>query len=287
MPTNVLKADKKKPVANDKNTPAMQAAHKKPAVNRKAFDNAPNKPVTPSAQKKPAADTRLATGQIVGYFHTIAEAHRAWQYGNPRECLGNYPTACHPAMFICVPGITATSAWLAGEVAYDNTCIGGYGSIERMPGAVFIFQAFQPRDATTWIRTIDKKDHEYAGFVSAEMRSVVPGTLFQARRTDPNIDEEEDSESEKSWEPDDSAPDTLVTQDGDVIGTFTLTQFGHTTERFVSVHLMRPMSPDIVTMLKEGNLMWDSRKNNSNLRDTVYDMAWAVGRHGKPVSLAH
>jgi hypothetical protein len=112
------------------------------------------------------------------------------------------------------------------------------------------------------------------------MRSVVPGTLFQARPTDPNIDEEDDSESEMRWEPDDSAPDTVVTQDGDVICTFTIIQFGHSTEHTVSVHLMRPMSRDIVTMLKEENLMWDSRKNNSNLRDTVYEMAWAVERHG-------
>ena len=268
MPTTVFKDAQKKPAVN-----------KKPALNKK-----------PAVNKTPAADTKPATGQIVGYFRTIAEAARDWKPGNPNGFLGSHPTQSHPAMVIHVPDIAFNPfahASLAGEVAYGNTCIGGDCSIERMPGAVFIFQAFQPRDATTWIRTIDTKDHEYAGFVSAEMRSVVPGTLFQARRTDPNIDEEDDSESEKSWEPDDSAPDTLVTQDGDVIGTFTITQFGLTTERFVSVHLMRPMSPDIVTMLKEGNLMWDSRKNNSNLRDTVYDMAWAVGRHGKPVSLAH
>ena len=267
MPTTVFKDAQKKPAVN-----------KKPALNKK-----------PAVNKTPAADTKPATGQIAGYFRTIAEAARDWKPGNPNGFLGSHPTQSHPAMVIHVPDIAFNPfahASLAGEVAYGNTCIGGDCSIERMPGAVFIFRA-DDCAADAWIRTIDTSGREYLGFVSAEMRSVVPGTLFQARPIDPQaIDlyaDEIESESEMWFDPDDCAPDTVVTQDGDVICTFTIIQFDDpATQRTVSVHLMRPMSRDVVAFLKDERLMWNN--DSSNLRHTIYDMdkaikstKWAMG----------
>ena len=164
MPTTVFKDAQKKPAVN-----------KKPALNKK-----------PAVNKTPAADTKPATGQIAGYFRTIAEAARDWKPGNPNGFLGSHPTQSHPAMVIHVPDIAFNPfahASLAGEVAYGNTCIGGDCSIERMPGAVFIFRA-DDCAADAWIRTIDTSGREYLGFVSVEMRSVVPvGRCFKHGRS--------------------------------------------------------------------------------------------------------
>ena len=251
MPTTVFKDTQKKPAVN-----------KKPALNKK-----------PAVNKTPAADTKPATGQIAGYFRTIAEAARDWKPGNPNGSLGSHPTQSHPAMVIYMPGIALAHASLAGEVAYGNTCIGGDCSIERMPGAVFIFPADDCAE-DAWIRTIDTSGREYDGFVSAEMRSVVPGTLFQARPIDPSLDESA-PESEMLFDPDDCAPVTVVTQDGDVICTFTILQFDDpATKRTVSVHLMRPMSRDVVAFLKDKRLMWNN--DTRNLRGTIYDMDEAI-----------
>ena len=267
MRTNVLTAAKMK---------KKPAAAKKPVADKKK----------PSVHKKSVAHKKLATGQIAGYYHTIAEAVRIFVPGNPRGYFGNFPTKCHAAMFICVPGIEATSGWIAGEVAYDDTCIAGRCSIEQMPGGVFIFQPLPPYDSTEYIKTIDNENNEYAGFVSAEVRSVVPGTLFQARQTDPEMQEEYDSDSEMElWEPGDITPDTVVTQDGDVICTFTITSMGLAKKPLVSVHLMRLMSPHVVAMLERKNLMWDSLpRNNANLRDTIYEMGWAVNGQSSVLS---
>jgi hypothetical protein len=261
MRTNVLTAAKMK---------KKPAADKKPVAVKKK----------PSVHKKPVADKKLATGQIAGYYHTIAEAIRIFVPGNPRGYFGNFPTKCHAAMFICVPGIEATSGWIAGEVAYGNTCIAGRGSIEQMPGGVFIFQPLTQGNSTEYIKTIDIDGREYVGFVSAEVRSVVPGTLFQARQTDPEIQEEYDSDSEMDSAMADIAHDTVVTQDGDVICTFTITSMDDAKKPIVSVHLMRLMSPHVVAMLERKNLMWDSLpRNNANLKDTIYEMGWAVNGH--------
>ena len=113
----------------------------------------------------------------------------------------------------------------------------------------------------------------YSGFVSAKVTSIVPGTLFQARMTDPEADPEDDSDSEMEL----AAPSsTVVTQNGDVICTFTVRSLNRATKPEEFVHLMRPMLASNVKMLKNKGLMWNSLRTADSLSDAIFDMVTAL-----------
>ena len=193
-------------------------------------------------KKKPAAADKKkpATGQMAGCYVTIAEAHHD----------GNYRTNGNPAMFM---EVGATAAWLAGELSYGYTytCIGGPGRIKHMPGGGLIISNSgnaRLRVDVIQTETTDTPGASYSGFVSAKVTSIVPGTLFQARMTDPEADPEDDSDSEMEL----TAPSsTVATQNGDVICTFTVRSLNlRATKPEEFVHLMRPMLESNVEMSK-------------------------------------
>ena len=200
-----------------------------------------------------------ATGQMAGCYRTIAEAHHD----------GNYRTKDNPNMFM---EVGATGAWLAGELSYGYTCIGGPGRMKQMPGGGLIISE-SGNTSNDVIETVTNQRQNYSGFV-AKVTSIVPGKLFQARMTDPETDPEGDSDSEMEL----AAPSsTVVTQNGDVVCTFTVRSFNlRATKPEEFVHLMRPMLASNVEMLKNKGLMWNSLQTADSLSEAIFLMATAI-----------
>ena len=230
----------------------MEAVQKKPAVNKKPVRSARKKP-----GKKPT------TGQMARCYRTIAEAHHD----------GNYPTKDNPTMFT---EFGATTAWLAGELSCDYTCIAGPGRIKQMPGGGLKISE-SGNTSNDVIEVEDNAGRNYSGFVSAKVTSIVPGMLFQARKTDPEAASEYDPDSEMDLA---APPSTVVMQKGDVICTFrvvgSVTRRGTKPEEFV--HLMRPMLASNVAMLKKKRIMWNSFEGGRQgpLSEPIYAMADAL-----------
>ena len=103
------------------------------------------------------------------------------------------------------------------------------------------------------------------------MTPMVPGSLFQAQTVDPEADSDE-SDCEV-----DSAPHTLVTEDGDVSCIFTFNPFNAmATEPLKVQQLMRPMHPDSVNILVKKGLMRKALRSKEPLSDTVPTMNRAL-----------
>ena len=213
----VMKTNNKKPATNGMHITVMKAVKKKPAVN----------------EKKPAVNKKSpAINQMTKCYCTIAEAH----------CEGNYSTKQNPTMLV---ELRDTVAWLAGELAYSGTCIGGSGRIiKHKDGGLTIcrkrkydLMARQTGDDCIGTETGDGK--QYGGFISAKVTSIAPGTLFQARKIDPG-----DGSMSRcppcSSTGEVAPPRTVVAKNGDIICTFKIDGF-YTNRTQVTVHLMRPM----------------------------------------------
>ena len=238
----------------------MKAAQKKIAQKKPADVQLQKKPVTPPNQKKAAVNTK---GGIAGCYRTIAEAH----------IDGDYTTKRAPAMFIEFHN--NNKAWLMGEVTPDQHCIGGPGRIKQMPcGEVRIYQPCGRHSDCIGTETVDRKS--YGGFISAKVISPVPGTSFQAQKTDPDMDSDFNAEPEdETWLV--APPTTVVTQKGDIICTFTISSLDQMHKKpMIFVHLLRPMLPTTVAILKTKGLMWQSLgplwKPLDPLANLVYDM---------------
>ena len=239
----VMKANKKKPAM------VMKAVKKEPAVKKKPAVN----------KKKPAIN------QMASCYCTIAEAHRD----------GNTSTKQNPTMWM---EFREKVAWLAGELFYSGTCIGGSGRIiKHKAGGLTICRTGLRQAQQGWsvdnhdlmarhthhnyIRTEDN-GKQYSGFISAKVTSIAPGTLFQARKIDPGIG----SMSERppcSTTGEVAPPRTVVTKDGDIICTFKVREFNGN-RKSVTVHLMRLM---FVTQ----GFIQDSLHADS-LCDTIFQM---------------
>ncbi len=133
-----------------------KAAQKKPAA---------------AVNKKPAAVPTTSTGADHQYYQTIATAYNT------------YCTRRIPIMFMELNG---TSGWLAGELAEDDTCIGGPCFIRLMSGGQL--KLCQPLD-DTWncIGTETNLGQSYGGFQSAIVTSIAPGVSFQAQKINPEL----------------------------------------------------------------------------------------------------
>ena len=120
---------------------------------------------------------------------------------------------------------------------------------------------YQPLDYTNlFIGTVTGRHEIYAGFISATVTSIAPGTLFHAQ---PDLGlghgrspELQSDESEEDW----LIPSTTVcTQSGDVICKFKISSIDRDITRpDVYVHLMRLMPPSDVAILKQRRLMISS-----------------------------
>ena len=220
-----------------------KVVHKKPAVN--------DKPVG-IVRKKPAAlNKKPATGQMVEYYETIATLHE------PDDRV----TKEVPLMFI---ELGATVARLAGELWSGYTVIGGQGSLGQEEGCLgerqwTISQPDAPCANCIGTETVDQES--YGGFISAKVTSIVCGTRFKATKVDPEIDSDEELQHDAPWE-------TVVTMKGDVNCRFKIKSFSQDDETEEFVHLMRPMLPSTVTMLKTSGVMWNSLEEES-LLDTL------------------
>jgi hypothetical protein len=231
----------------------MKAAQKKIVQKKPAGVQFQKKPVIPSNQKKAVVNIK---GGIVGCYRTIAEAH----------IDGHHTTKSAPTMFM---EFDHNKAWLAGELTPHFTCIGGPGRIKQMPcGEVRIYQpSGRHNDCIGSETTIHQSS---CFFMSAKVISPVPGTSFQARKTDPDIDSDFDAESEdETLRP--APPTTVVTQKGDIICTFAIGSINQQKKPEVFVHLLRPMLPTTVEILKTQYHMWKSL-GSGLLSELVYDM---------------
>jgi hypothetical protein len=201
---------------------------KKPAVNKaRKADQKKKKPGASSPQKEPSTSHDIATGQMTTCYRTIAEAY------DGGRCVG---AAC-PSMFM---EVGATTAWLAGELANKYTCILGVGRIQ----------------------TECLEGQSYGGFDSAEVASTVPGTMFQAQKTDPKV-------GRKKAGP--RCP--IEMKDGDVICTFKGTTLNLIAEEFV--HLMRRIPESTVATLKTQG-MWNPLGPEDS-EDSVCCTVWKIG----------
>ena len=256
----------KKLVGNKERITAVKSVQEKPAANKRPAGIVLKKPSTSSAQKKPASG-----GSMAGCYRTIATAH--WS--------GNYLTKHNPTMFMEVGD---TAAWLLGELSYGYTCIGGTGSIKKMPRGGL--EICQPGNTSTGcIEAETPGGQSYNGFISAKVISIAHGTSFQAQETDPELESDEAVLSDEE-----AAPHcTVVTQNGDVICEFDVISFGRMArEPEVFVHLMRPMLSSNVAIIKTQGLddMWKSSilrtqtvgtsVNPWRLSDTTHKMRQAL-----------
>ena len=229
-----------------------KVVHKKPAVNDKPVGIVRKEPDASSVKKKPAAlNKKPATGQIVEYYETIATLHE------PDDRV----TKEVPLMFM---ELGATVARLAGELWSGYTVIGGQGSLGQEEGCLgerqwTISQPDAPCANCIGTETVDQQS--YGGFISAKVTSIVCGTRFKATKVDPEIDSDAELQHDAPWE-------TVVTMKGDVICRFKIKSFYQDDEPEEFVHLMRPMLPSTVTILKFSGVMWNSLEEES-LLDTL------------------
>ena len=126
------------------------------------------------------------------------------------------------------------------------------------------------------IGTDTRLKQSYGGFISAEVTSIAPGTLFQAEKVRLDLESDEEFEYLEPFQ-EVAHPCTVVSQNGDIICTFTISNFDQMVRTpGVYVHLMRPMLSRNVAMLKRKGLMWNSLQTTDPLEDAVFQMNWAL-----------
>ena len=257
-----MKAVQKKPAVTVKKEFVVQ--QKSAGVQKKPAHQDP----PPTVRKKPAVNIEQygRRREIFGCYRTIAEAH----------IDGNYITTRAPPMFM---EFDLNKAWLVGEVSYHFTCIGGPGQIKHTSGGGL--KIGQPRTGDV-IGAETIHGQNYGGFISAKVTSPVPGTSFQARKTNPDIN----SDFEFDSQDDDltcAPPTTVVTQKGDIICTFATSSFNMMQkEPEVFVHLLRPMPTRTVAILKTQGHMWESLGPADSLSELVYEMMRVADAADRP-----
>ena len=269
----MMKADQKKYAVNKEHITVMKAVQKKPAINKKPVGSAQKKPGANSAQKEPAAHKKPAAGHsrmiaatwMAGCYRTIATAYHA----------GNCSQRRTPTMFMEVGA--DGFAWLVGELSCGYTCIGGSGRIKQMPGGRGLFICQPGNTSGDCIGAETDQGQNYGGFVSANVTSIVPGTLVQAQKIDPELTTSAEEEDDQP----DPPPSTVVAQNGDVICKFTISSFNAMAGKpDVFFHLMRPMHSCDVGILRIHGLMWDSLQTTDPLSETIYKMDKALNPLG-------
>ena len=120
----------------------------------------------------------------------------------------------------------------------------------------------------------------YGGFISAKVTSIVPGTLVQSQKTDPDLTT---SQSEEEDEMPAAPPSLVVAEHGDVICKFSTSSFDARARKpEVFFHMMRPMLSENVAMLRARGLMWNSLQNTGTLSEVIYDWDRALLQLGEP-----
>ena len=273
----MMKADQKKYAVNKEHITVMKAVQKKPAIDKKPVGSAQKKPGAnsahkePSAHKKPAADhSRMIfdVSLMSGCYRTIATSYHA----------GNCVKSRTPTMFMEV--VADGLAWLVGELSCGYTCIGGQGKIKPMPGGrgLFIYQPGNTSDDCLGAETDIGRC--YGGFISAKVTSIVPGTLVQSQKTDPDLTT---SQSEEEDEMPAAPPSLVVAENGDVICKFSTSSIDANARKpEVFFHMMRPMPSENVAMLRARGLMWNSLQTTGTLSDLIYDWDRALLQLGEP-----
>ena len=253
--TSCISADvSRRPV----HTMVMKAV--KPAVNKKS-----SAVIKEPVVKKPACSFPSAR-----YYRTVATA-------------GNYVRKGTPTMFM---EVGATSGWLAGEVDFRFTVVGGPCRIKQRGEVMNIFQPIN--------RKASKKTNggyncigtqtgghgqiplNYGGFEKAVIfGSILPGTLFQAQTILAELDD--DDKFELGIGP----PNTVVTLNGDIILKITVSSFAQNGGKETFVHLMRQMQSSDVAILKREGLMWDwLGPGGLTLDEGIEEMRRALGDDG-------
>ena len=158
--------------------------------------------------------------------------------------------------------------WLVGELSCGYTCIGGQGKIKPMPGGrgLSIYQPGNTSDDCIGAETVQHES--YGGFISAKVTSIVPGTLVQSQKTDPDLTTSAEEEDEMPAAP----PSLVVSEHGDVICKFSTSSFDADARKpEVFFHMMRPMPAENVAMLRARGLMWNSLRTTELLSKVIYD----------------
>ena len=120
----------------------------------------------------------------------------------------------------------------------------------------------------------------YGGFISAKVTSIVPGTLVQSQKTDPDLTT---SQSEEEDEMPAAPPSLVVAEHGDVICKFSTSSIDANARKpEVFFHMMRPMPSENVAMLRARGLMWNSLQNTGTLSEVIYDWDRALLQLGEP-----
>ena len=203
----------------------------------------------------------IAAPWMSGCYRTIATSYHA----------GNCVKSRTPTMFM--EAVADGLVWLVGELSCGYTCIGGPGKIKPMPGGrgLFIYQPGNTSDDCIGAET--DLGQYYGGFISAKVTSIVPGTLVQAQKTDPDLTTSAEEEDEQPAAP----PSTIVAQNGDVICKFTIHSFNAMARKpGVFFHLMRPMLSSNVAILRTQGLMWNSLQTTDSLSEVIYNMDQAL-----------
>ena len=272
----MAKADQKKYAVNKELITLMKTAQKKPAINKKPVGSAQKKSGANSAKTEPAAHKKPAAGHsrmiaatwMAGCYRTIATSYHA----------GNCVTSRIPPMFMEV-GADGL-AWLVGELSCGYTCIGGQGKIKPMPGGRGLL-IYQPGNTSDDCIGAETNQHQsYGGFISAKVTSIVPGTLVQSQKTDPDLTT---SQSEEEDEMPAAPPSLVVAEHGDVICKFSTSSFDARARKHeVSFHMMRPMPSENVAMLRARGLMWNSLQTcTGTLSEVIYDWDRALLQLGE------
>ena len=270
----MVKADQKQYAVNEELITLMKTAQKKPAINKKPVGSAQKKPGANSAQTEPAVRKKPAAGRsrmtaatwMAGCYRTIATSHYA----------GNCVTSRIPTMFMEVGADGLV--WLVGELSCGYTCIGGRGKIKPMPGGRGL-SIYQPGNTSDDCIGAETAEHEsYGGFISAKVTSIVPGTLVQSQKTDPDLTTSAEEEDEMPAAP----PSLVVSEHGDVICKFSTSSIDATARKpEVFFHMMRPMLSENVAMLRARGLMWNSLQTTGTLSDLIYDWDRALLQLGE------
>ena len=120
----------------------------------------------------------------------------------------------------------------------------------------------------------------YGGFISAKVTSIVPGTLVQSQKTDPDLTT---SQSEEEDEMPAAPPSLVVAEHGDVICKFSTSSIDANARKpEVFFHMMRPMLSENVAMLRARGLMWNSLQTTGTLSEVIYDWDRALLQLGEP-----
>ena len=119
----------------------------------------------------------------------------------------------------------------------------------------------------------------YGGFISAKVTSIVPGTLVQSQKTDPDLTTSAEEEDDQPAAP----PSLVIAKNGDVICKFTSRSFNvAATKHEVFFRMMRPVLSENVAMLRARGLMWNSLQTTGTLSEVIYDWDRALLQLGEP-----